>query len=87
MNKPQRLPDYRLEKMDDELLLFNPTKNKIMYCNDTASLIWELCDGERTAQEIAALLAGAYPESASAIAGDVDATLKQFQENGAIEFV
>ncbi len=87
MNKPCRKPDYRLEKIDNELLLFHPAQTKIMYCNETASLIWQLCDGQSTPQEIVALLAAAYPEAADTIADDVQATLQQFAQHGAIEFV
>ena len=87
MNKPRRKPDYRLEKIDNELLLFHPAQTKIMYCNESASLIWQLCDGQKTPQEIVALLAAAYPEAADGMADDVQATLQQFAQHGAIEFV
>ena len=52
VNKPRRKPDYRLEAIDNELLLYHPAETKILYCNETASLIWQLCDGQRTLQEI-----------------------------------
>ena len=87
MNKPRRKPDYRLEVIDNELLLFHPAQRKIMYCNETAALIWQLCDGQSTSQEIVALLAAAYPEAADTIADDVQATLQQFAQHGAVEFV
>jgi hypothetical protein len=83
--KPRRKTDYRLELIDDELLLYHPGRTKILYCNQTASLVWNLCDGQRTAEEIAALLAESYPEAA-AIPADVEATLGQFLEHGAIEW-
>lgn len=84
---PRRVPGYKMERMDNELLLFHPTQTKIMYCNETASLIWELIDGERTGHAIIVALQEAYPEAADAIARDVEATLKLFSEHGAIEFV
>ncbi len=86
-NKPRRKPDYRIEMIDDELLLFHPAQTKILYCNETASLIWQLCDGQHTPQEITALLAAAFPEAADAMADDVTATLRQFSQHDAIEFV
>ena len=86
MSKPHRNPDYRLEAIDGELLLFHPEKAKIMYCNETASLIWQLCDGERTTQEIIGLLADTFPGAAAAIPDDVESTLKEFHQHGAIEF-
>lgn len=85
--KPLRQPDYRLETIDDELLLFHPAETQVLYCNQSASVIWQLCDGQRTAQEIAALLSDAYPESADEIARDVEVTLQTFLEYGTIEFV
>ncbi len=85
--KPRRAADYRLEPMDNELLLFHPARSKILYCNETASLIWQLCDGERTIEEMITLLTAAFPEAADTIAGEVRATLEQFREHGAVEYV
>ncbi|MEE8389483.1 MAG: PqqD family protein [Anaerolineae bacterium] len=87
LNKPRRKRDYRLEMIDNELLLFHPTETKILYCNEAASLIWQLCDGQRTPQEITTLLAAAFPEAADTITDDVKVTLQQFSQHGAIEFV
>lgn len=86
-HKPRQKADYRLEIIDDELLLFHPGQTKIIYCNPTASLIWQLCDGQRTTQEITTLLRAAYPEASAALAADVAATLQQFAGHGAIDFV
>ncbi len=86
-NKPRRVPDYRLEKLDDELLLLHPAQAQVLYCNETASLIWQLCDGQRTGAEISALLAEQYPDAADVIARDVTSTLAQFHAHGAIEYV
>jgi hypothetical protein len=87
LNKPRQKPDYRLEILDGELLLYHPGQTKILYCNQTASLIWQLCDGRRTAQEIITLLGESFPEAAETVAADVEATLQQFLRHGAIEFV
>ncbi len=85
-DKPRRIAGYLLEKMDDELLLYHPAETKVMYCNQTASIIWQLCDGKRTVQEIVELLAAAYPAAADEVENDVQATLQQFAEHGAIGF-
>ena len=86
-NKPRQKPDFKLEKMDDDLLLFHPSQNKIFYCNETAALIWQLCNGERTLEDINTLITTAYPESAETIASEIQNTLQQFFEQGAIEYV
>ena len=84
---PRQKADYRLEALDDELLLYHPSDTKIMYCNQTASLVWLLCNGERSGQEIVTLLSNAYPDNAQTIAADVTAALQQFAEHGAIEWL
>jgi coenzyme PQQ biosynthesis protein PqqD len=80
------MPDYRLELLDGELLLYHLAETKIMYLNQVASLIWQLCDGERTVEEITAMLCEAFPESAEAVASDVIMALEQLLEHGAIRF-
>jgi hypothetical protein len=83
--KPKRKPDYRLELLDNELLLYHPTETKIFYFNQTASLIWQLCDGQHSVSEIIGLLNNAYPEAVDTIPIDVANTLKQFEEHGCIK--
>jgi hypothetical protein len=85
--KPKRSSDFRLEEIDGELLLFHPGTAKMIYCNQTASVIWQLCDGERTMEEIVELLTNAYPEAADGMAEDVEATIQQFVAQNAIELV
>jgi len=84
--KPCQRPDYRLEKIDDELLLYHPSHTTIMYCNPSASLIWQLCDGERTVEEIISLLSTAYERPYKEISAEVTTTLEQFYVHRAIEY-
>jgi hypothetical protein len=86
-SKPRRKNDYRLEQLDDEMVLYHPSETKILNFNQTASLIWQLCDGERTAAEMISLLSESYPESAGEIAADVQSTLQQFEEHRCIELM
>jgi hypothetical protein len=78
---------YRLERIDDELLLFHPDQTIIIYCNPMASLIWQLCDGRHTVQEITALLTRAYPEAAKTIPAEIQNSLGQFLEYGSLDIV
>jgi hypothetical protein len=84
--KPHQQPDYQLELIDDELLLFHPSQTTILYCNQTASLVWQLADGQHTVAEIIDLLKAAYPEAEN-IDSDIETTLLQFLHHGAIAFV
>ena len=87
MTKPQRKQEYRLEKMDNELLLFNPQDLVVLYLNESASVIWQLCDGQHTIPQMASLISEAYPEAAPNILGDVQETVKMFKDKGAVILV
>jgi hypothetical protein len=83
--RPVRKPDYRLEQLDDELLLYHPSENQIVYLNQTASLVWVLCDGNRSVREITQLLGQAYPDVEASISTDVLNILDRFLQAGCIE--
>ena len=68
------------------MLLLHPTQGRVLHCNQTATLIWHLCDGRRTIQEIASLLAEAFPEDADEMMQDVTAALEAFQAADALTF-
>jgi hypothetical protein len=84
--RPWQNPGYRLEMIDHELLLYHPSHTQILYCNQTASLVWHLSDGRRTTREIVELLTQAFPEDAETIPGDVEDTLREFLRLGAVRF-
>jgi len=84
--RPKHKDAFRIEQLDDEFLLYHPSQKKIMYCNNTASLVWQLCDGKRTINEIVALLNEAYEEKEETIRNEVLQTLTTFYEHQAISF-
>jgi hypothetical protein len=84
---PRQKLDYRLERLGDEILLYHPARTKAIYLNETASLVWALCNGERTTDEIAGLLRDAFHEQAVEIGADVAAILRHFAEQDVVEFV
>ena len=85
-SKPIPDKEFTLEELDNELLLYHPTKTTTVYMNETASIIWRLCDGERTVAEIIELVKDSYPEAGSSVESDIEATLERFREHGAISF-
>jgi len=86
-HRPRQKPDFRLEEIDGELLLYHPTQTTIMYCNPSASIIWQLCDGGRTVEEITMLLAAAFEQNLETITADVESTLDSFCKHKAIEML
>ena len=87
MPKPRRAGGYAVEQLEDELLLFHPGRGSIVALNPAAVLVWNLCDGVRTAGEIADLIAAAYPESAAQVRGDVDEVVALLAGHGALDLV
>ena len=83
---PSQNSQYRLEHMDGEVLLYNPANTKAVYLNETSSLIWNLCDGDRTIETIVTLLKECFPDSESSITDDVLLTLDDFANHGAIDY-
>lgn len=75
--RPARRNGYRLEALDGELLLYHPDETKVLYCNNTAALVWHLCDGSRTVRELIDLLVKVFPESADQLTNDVSAAIQE----------
>lgn len=84
--RPSPVPGYNIAELDGELLLFHPATDIILHTNQTGALVWHLCDGQRTAGDIVAVLTAAYPEDKSAITADVPDILDQFAQYGAIDW-
>ena len=45
---PTPVEHFLAERLDDDILLGHPGLAKTIRLNQTASLIWGLCDGQRT---------------------------------------
>jgi len=87
MNKgkiPVAATDYRLEDFDGELLLYHPASTRTMHLNDSASIVWYLCDGRRSIQDIVDTIVEAYPESTDNIEKDVNQALNRLVEQGVL---
>jgi len=84
---PRPSPRFQLEDFGDEVVLYDFATTQMVYLNDTASLIWRLCDGQRNIADIKSLLQKAYPAASDQIEYDLRATLEQFVSYGAVELL
>lgn len=82
---PRQQTGYQLEQFENEILLYDSGKTQVVYLNETAALVWQLCDGQRTVAQLRALILDAYPEQSDQIHPDIDVALQQLQASGAIE--
>ena len=57
---PPHRADVIEDVMGDEAILFDPLTGSTHRLNETALLVWRLCDGETTTRQIAQHLTDAY---------------------------
>jgi hypothetical protein len=74
---------YFVEEMDGECLLYRLGAYKAIHLNESAALIWKLCDGTRSAQHIIALLGQEYPDNLD-LPADVHAAVELLIREGAL---
>lgn len=73
-----------LEKIDDDVLLYNPANTLTLHLNESSSLVWQLLDGKTSVSELIQLLQKQFPESRTQIEQDVMEVLVKMQESGVI---
>ncbi|MBI4761434.1 MAG: PqqD family protein [Chloroflexota bacterium] len=81
---PVAVDGFQIEMMDGEMVLLHPSRNIIIHGNQTSALIWQLCDGKRTVDEIVELLSAAYADAANDIRNDVPAAIQTLMDQGAL---
>lgn len=79
--------DCLLEDMDGEMLLYNPKNATTLHLNGPTVIVWELCDGERSVQQIIDLVKDAYPEQSEQIADDITAVITDLSSRDVLELV
>lgn len=76
--------NYISEDMDGQVLLYRVGAHKAVHLNDSAGLIWKLCDGSRTLNDVIAVLGEAYPDMRETIAADVRSGARMLLKEGAL---
>jgi hypothetical protein len=53
MQKPRKIQTVHVEKLDNELCVYDWQRKEVHNLNPTAALVWELCDGQTDPAQIA----------------------------------
>ena len=81
---PRPRPGYKLAELEGESMLYHGAEGKALYLNETASMIWRLCDGTRSVGAIEGLIGDAYPD-APQLSADIDDAMRLLIEHGAVD--
>jgi hypothetical protein len=80
---PCKRSGLREQRIGDELYLHAEDGTELRVLNLMAMMIWSLCDGHHTPEDMLAVLADLVPEVAPpTLAADVNTTLVSFQADG-----
>jgi len=81
---PYHSPSAQAQKFDSEVVVYCQQRKKAIYLNETASLVWQLCDRTRTVADIVELISQNYPEQAEEVRGNVFEAIESLWLEGAI---
>jgi len=77
--------DILVEKIDEEIVIYDPQTHHIHHLNPMATIVWELCDVSQSPQDITREIADTLKADPSKVEKDVSETLDQFQKKGLVE--
>ncbi len=82
---PKKCIGFLAEQMDGEVVLLHPARNVIIHANETAALVWQMCDGINTIEQIIEILRSVYPDASVQITKDVPDIIQRLRAQGALE--
>ena len=82
---PKRRSDLNVRVVDGETVILDRMGEVIHCCNQTATIIWDQCDGEKAAEEIAKILEEHFDVETAVALDDVCRCLKQLQALNLLE--
>lgn len=82
--KYSKNPEVETEDVDGELIVLNAAAGQVHKLNPTAAFIFELCDGQHTDADIAAIISEEADISLELASKDVQQTLASLKELGVI---
>jgi PqqD family protein of HPr-rel-A system len=78
--RPQPRADLSVFPLDDELVVYDPTSGESFLLNQSGRLVWELCNGERTPDDIARELAALHGIPTEQASTDTTELLESFRQ-------
>lgn len=86
VTKPVRKEGIFIQDIGRETLLYSDKEKLIHVLNPTAKLIWELCDGTHTVEDMERAIREGFSLSREHdVIGDIQRTLEVFARKGIVE--
>jgi len=86
-SRPLAEDGFKLEPAGEEVVIFHPARSRVLRTNGSGALVFRLCNGELTTEQIVGLLRDAYPDSRGEIETDVAEVLEQLTTYGAVRWI
>ena len=84
---PKKRNDVNARSVDLEMVVLDRQNGSIHQLNQTASFVWEECDGESTLEEIAKRMTEAFEVDFSTAMSDVRKVIQQLNDIGLLEAI
>jgi len=85
LNKiPKQANGFAAEEIEGECLLYRIGSHKAIHLDKAGTVIWKLCDGSRTVQDIIDLIAKNYPGLEADVHADVREVVELLERDGAL---
>jgi hypothetical protein len=81
---PAKSTNFQETILDGEMILYSTISEQAVYLNESSRLIWGLCDGKRSIQDVINMLREAYSDADSSIGKEVSDAIASMQENGVL---
>jgi hypothetical protein len=79
---PRRRPDVRATAVEDEFLLTDTVDGSTLFLNETATIVWQGCDGVTSLRDVARRLAERYDVTIDDALVDVEEIVELFAGAG-----
>ncbi len=81
---PKQAYGFFLEDMDGESVIYRLGAHRAIHLNSTAAVIWKMCDGSRSIQELIQFLEPVYSDADVDIPSDVQHAVQLLINEGAV---
>lgn len=83
--RPRLRDDLIFRQVEEDFVVYDPVSDRTALFNLTAAAVLDLCDGSRTAGEIAEAVAETFSAEVSEVSENVASSLKEFRAHGLLE--